>query len=70
MAEEWVDHAYSKLKDKEACRVSVVKALAIAKKKIEDLGPKLTEADRERISVKAALASAEKQAEDQHQHLR
>ena len=70
VTKEWVDHAYSKLKDKEACRVSIVKALAIAEKKIEDLGPKLTEANRERRSVEAALASVEKQAEDQRQHRR
>ena len=37
MAEEWVDHAYSKLKDEEARQVSAVKNLAIAEKKKNDL---------------------------------
>lgn len=70
MAEEWVDHAHSKLKDKEARRVSAAKALAIVEKKIKDFGIKLTDADRERKNPKAALAGTEKQVEDQYQHLR
>lgn len=70
MTEEWVNHAHSKLKDKEARLVSAVKNLAIAEKKIKDLDTKLAEADRERKSAEAALAGAEKQAEDQLYHLR
>ena len=67
IAEEWVNHAHSQLKDEEACRVATIKTLAITEKKFEDLGMKLTE--RERESVEASLASAEKQAKDQHQQL-
>ena len=37
MAEEWVDHVYSKLKDEKARQVSAVKNLAIAEKKKNDL---------------------------------
>ena len=33
VAEEWVDHAHSKLKDDEAHQVLVVKNLVIAEKK-------------------------------------
>ena len=35
--EEWVDHAYFKLKDEEARRVLAVKTLAIAKRKAKTL---------------------------------
>lgn len=49
--------------------MSAVKNLAIAKKKIKDLGTKLTETSRERKSTKAALVGVEKQAEAQRQHL-
>ena len=70
VAKEWVDHAHSKLKDEEARQVSTIKNLAIAEKKIKDLGPKLTEANRERKSVEADLADAKKQAKDQGQYLR
>ena len=66
---EWVDHAHAQLKDEEARRVSAVKTLAMAEKKIKDLGIKLTEADRERKSAEAVLAGAEKQAKDQCQQL-
>ena len=48
----------------------MVKTLAVAEKKIKDLGTKLIEANGERKSAEAALASAEKQAEDQRQQLR
>ena len=54
----------------EARRVSSVKTLAVAEKKIKDLGTKLIEANRERKSAETTLASAEKQAEDQRQQLR
>ena len=54
----------------EARRVSSVKTLAVAEKKIKDLGTKLIEANRERKSAEAALADVEKQVEDQRQQLR
>ena len=65
-----MDHAHAQLKDEEARRVSVVKTLAMAEKKIKDLGIKLTEADRERKSAEAVLAGAKKEAKDQRQQLR
>nr|POF07888.1 hypothetical protein CFP56_27468 [Quercus suber] len=65
ITKEWVDDAHAQLKNEEAHRVVVVKTLAVAKKKIKDIGTKLTEADREKKSDEVALASAEKQAEDQ-----
>lgn len=70
VAEEWVVHAHSKLKDKKACWVTAVKNLAVVEKKNKDLLLKLTEADRERKNVKATLAKAEMQVEEQCQHLR
>lgn len=65
VAKDWVDHDHSKLKDNEACWVSIVKNLAIAEKKNKDLFLKLTEVDRERKNVEATLARAEKQAKEQ-----
>ena len=65
-----MNHAHAQLKDEEARRVSVVKTLAMAEKKIKDLGIKLTEADRERKSAEAVLAGAKKEAKDQRQQLR
>ena len=65
-----MDHAHAQLKDEEARRVSAVKTLAMAKKKIKDLGIKLTETNRERKTAEAALAGTEKQAKDQCQQLR
>lgn len=64
MAEEWVDHAHSKLKKEEAYWVSTTKSLALAEKKNKDLVTKLIKVDRERKSSEAALAGAKKQAED------
>ena len=64
-----MDHAHAQLKDEEARRVSAVKTLAMAEKKIKDLGIKLTEADRERKSAEAVLVGAEKEAKDQRQQL-
>ena len=60
MVEEWVDHAHSKLKDKEARQVSAVKNLAITEKKKNDLSLKLTKAERERKNAEVALARAKK----------
>ena len=60
ITKEWVDHAYSQLKDEEARRVSAIKTLVVAIKKIKDLGTKLTEADKERKNVEIALADAMK----------
>jgi len=65
-----LDQAHAQLKDEEARWIFAVKTLAMAKKRIKDLGIKLTEVDRERKSVEVALASAEKQIEDQCQELR
>lgn len=56
-------------KDEETHRIATDKTLAVAKKRIKDLGTKLTEADRERKSAEAALAGAKKQVEDQRQQL-
>ena len=58
------------MKDEEACRISAVKTLKMAEKRIKELNTKLNKADRERKIAEAALASAEKQAEDQRQQLR
>lgn len=55
-----MDQAHLQLEDEEARRISAVKTLAMAKKKIKDLGTKLTEVDRERKSDEAVLVSAEK----------
>ena len=60
-----MDHAYAQLKDEEARRVSAVKTLAMAEKKIKDLGIKLTETDRERKSAEATLVGTKKQAKGQ-----
>ena len=54
------------MKDEEARRISAVKTLAVAEKRIKELNTKLTAADREGKSAKAALTGAEKQVEDQH----
>ena len=54
-------------KDEETHRIATDKTLAVAKKRIKDLGTKLTEAIRERKSAEAALAGAKKQVEDQRQ---
>ena len=69
VAEEWVDRAHAECKDKEARRISVVKTLVVADKRIKELSTRLTEADMEMKNVEAALASLEKQAEDQRQQL-
>ena len=65
-----MDDAHAQLKNEEACRVAVVKTLAMAEKKIKDLGTKLTEPDREKKSAETALAGTEKQAKDQRLQLR
>ena len=64
VAEEWVDHAHSKLKDKKACWVLTMKNLAVAEKKNKDLTLKLTKVERERKSAEASLVEVEKQAEE------
>ena len=60
IAEEWVDHTHAQLKDEEACRVSTVKTLVVAEKKIKDLSTKLTKADRKRKSAEATLTNVKK----------
>lgn len=70
IVEEWVDCAYTQLKDEEARHISVVKSLVMAENRIKELNTKLTKADRERKSEEATLAGAKKQAEDQCQQLR
>ena len=60
-----MDPTHAQLKDEEAHRISAVKTLAVAEKRIKELNTKLTEADREGKSAKAALTGAEKQVEDQ-----
>ena len=65
-----MDDAHARLKNEKARHVVVVKTLAMAEKKIKDLGTKLTEADREKKNTEAALAGAEKQAKDQCLQLR
>ena len=60
-----MDDAHAQLKNEEARRVAAIKTLAMAEKKIKDLGTKLTEPDREKKSAETALASTEKQTEDQ-----
>ena len=60
-----MDPTHAQLKDEEARRISAVKTLAVAEKRIKELNTKLTEADREGKSAKAALTGAEKQVEDQ-----
>ena len=61
-----MDPTHAQLKDEEARRISAVKTLAVAEKRIKELNTKLTEANREGKSAKAALTGAEKQVEDQH----
>ena len=51
-------------KDEEARRISTVKTLVVAEKRIKELNTKLTEEDRERKSAEAALVGAKKQVED------
>lgn len=65
IAEEWVDRAHSQCKDEEARRISAVKTLAVAEKRIKELNTKLTKADRETKTAEAVLAGAEKKANDQ-----
>ena len=65
-----MDDAHARLKNEKARHVVVVKTLAMAEKKIKDLGTKLTEADRKKKNTEAALAGAEKQAKDQCLQLR
>ena len=64
IAEEWVDQAHAQLKDEETRRISAIKSLVVAEKKMEDLGTKLTEADKERKSIEAAITGTKKQAKD------
>lgn len=52
IAKEWVDDAHAQLKNEEACHVTAIKTLAMAEKKIKDLGTKLTEANREKKVLK------------------
>ena len=59
MAEEWVDHAYSKLKDEKARQVSAVKNLQLLRRK-KMISLKLTKAKKERKNAEAALAGAKK----------
>ena len=70
VAEEWVDHAHSKLKDEEACCIAALKAKVVSEKKTKESLLKLAEAERDRKNDEAALARVEKQAEDQRLHLK
>lgn len=60
ISEEWLDSAHVQLKDEEARRISTVKTLVVAEKRIKELNTKLTKADREKKSTEAALAGAKK----------
>lgn len=62
-----MDRAHAQQKDEEVRRISIVKTLVMAEKKIKELSTKLIEVDRERKRAEAALAGAEKQAKDQRQ---
>ena len=59
-----MDHALSKSKEGESCRIAITKAQVDMEKKYKDSLFRLVEAERGRKSIEAAMGVVERQVEE------